>query len=119
MTHLKKVSEQKPQATYYNVDMLKYQVSRLYGQGYLVLHYKTYILNYLILHKSTISFTITEMAVVLKTEALRNHEGTSEGNINHTHKYKVRYFVLLIIETWPKNEVENSHTQLISVGAEK
>ncbi|XP_040421310.1 SH3-containing GRB2-like protein 3-interacting protein 1 isoform X14 [Cygnus olor] len=25
MTHLKKVSEQKPQATYYNVDMLKYQ----------------------------------------------------------------------------------------------
>ncbi|XP_039547513.1 SH3-containing GRB2-like protein 3-interacting protein 1 isoform X13 [Pimephales promelas] len=26
MTHLKKVSEQKPQATYYNVDMLKYQV---------------------------------------------------------------------------------------------
>ncbi|XP_053446422.1 SH3-containing GRB2-like protein 3-interacting protein 1 isoform X2 [Nycticebus coucang] len=29
MTHLKKVSEQKPQATYYNVDMLKYQVSAL------------------------------------------------------------------------------------------
>uniref|UniRef100_A0A8C7FUW9 SH3GL interacting endocytic adaptor 1 n=1 Tax=Oncorhynchus kisutch TaxID=8019 RepID=A0A8C7FUW9_ONCKI len=27
MTHLKKVAEQKPQATYYNVDMLKYQVS--------------------------------------------------------------------------------------------
>ncbi|XP_041626952.1 SH3-containing GRB2-like protein 3-interacting protein 1 isoform X12 [Vulpes lagopus] len=27
MMHLKKVSEQKPQATYYNVDMLKYQVS--------------------------------------------------------------------------------------------
>ncbi|XP_022436895.1 SH3-containing GRB2-like protein 3-interacting protein 1 isoform X22 [Delphinapterus leucas] len=27
MIHLKKVSEQKPQATYYNVDMLKYQVS--------------------------------------------------------------------------------------------
>ncbi|KAJ7986315.1 hypothetical protein DPEC_G00338650 [Dallia pectoralis] len=27
MVHLKKVSEQKPQATYYNVDMLKYQVS--------------------------------------------------------------------------------------------
>uniref|UniRef100_A0A8D2J200 SH3GL interacting endocytic adaptor 1 n=1 Tax=Varanus komodoensis TaxID=61221 RepID=A0A8D2J200_VARKO len=27
MNHLKKVSEQKPQATYYNVDMLKYQVS--------------------------------------------------------------------------------------------
>ncbi|XP_039185014.1 SH3-containing GRB2-like protein 3-interacting protein 1 isoform X12 [Crotalus tigris] len=27
MTHLRKVSEQKPQATYYNVDMLKYQVS--------------------------------------------------------------------------------------------
>ncbi|XP_067315880.1 SH3-containing GRB2-like protein 3-interacting protein 1 isoform X11 [Pseudorasbora parva] len=26
MTHLKKVAEQKPQATYYNVDMLKYQV---------------------------------------------------------------------------------------------
>jgi len=29
MTHLKKVSEQKPQATYYNVDMLKYQVGVL------------------------------------------------------------------------------------------
>ncbi|KAG9343413.1 hypothetical protein JZ751_013577, partial [Albula glossodonta] len=29
MTHLKKVSDQKPQATYYNVDMLKYQVSAL------------------------------------------------------------------------------------------
>ncbi|XP_046700759.1 SH3-containing GRB2-like protein 3-interacting protein 1 isoform X4 [Silurus meridionalis] len=29
MTHLKKVAEQKPQATYYNVDMLKYQVSAL------------------------------------------------------------------------------------------
>lgn len=29
MTHLKKVSEQKPQATYYNVDMLKYQVRLL------------------------------------------------------------------------------------------
>ncbi|KAB1268112.1 SH3-containing GRB2-like protein 3-interacting protein 1 [Camelus dromedarius] len=28
MTHLKKVSEQKPQATYYNVDMLKYQMNR-------------------------------------------------------------------------------------------
>nr|XP_023662330.1 SH3-containing GRB2-like protein 3-interacting protein 1 isoform X3 [Paramormyrops kingsleyae] len=27
MTHLKKVADQKPQATYYNVDMLKYQVS--------------------------------------------------------------------------------------------
>ncbi|KAK3568117.1 hypothetical protein QTP86_030882 [Hemibagrus guttatus] len=27
MTHLKKVSDQRPQATYYNVDMLKYQVS--------------------------------------------------------------------------------------------
>ncbi|KAM8875316.1 SH3-containing GRB2-like protein 3-interacting protein 1 isoform 2-T3 [Spinachia spinachia] len=27
ISHLKKVSEQKPQATYYNVDMLKYQVS--------------------------------------------------------------------------------------------
>ncbi|XP_058259088.1 SH3-containing GRB2-like protein 3-interacting protein 1 isoform X7 [Hemibagrus wyckioides] len=27
MAHLKKVAEQKPQATYYNVDMLKYQVS--------------------------------------------------------------------------------------------
>ena len=26
ITHLKKVAEQKPQATYYNVDMLKYQV---------------------------------------------------------------------------------------------
>lgn len=28
MSHLKKVAEQKPQATYYNVDMIKYQVSR-------------------------------------------------------------------------------------------
>lgn len=27
MSHLKKISEQKPQATYYNVDMIKYQVS--------------------------------------------------------------------------------------------
>lgn len=27
ISHLKKVAEQKPQATYYNVDMLKYQVS--------------------------------------------------------------------------------------------
>lgn len=27
IAHLKKVAEQKPQATYYNVDMLKYQVS--------------------------------------------------------------------------------------------
>lgn len=26
MNHLKKVAEQKPQATYYNVDMIKYQV---------------------------------------------------------------------------------------------
>lgn len=26
MTHLKKVADQRPQATYYNVDMLKYQV---------------------------------------------------------------------------------------------
>lgn len=26
ITHLKKVAEQKPQATYYNVDMIKYQV---------------------------------------------------------------------------------------------
>lgn len=30
ITHLKKVAEQKPQATYYNVDMLKYQVSLVY-----------------------------------------------------------------------------------------
>lgn len=27
MAHLKKVADQRPQATYYNVDMLKYQVS--------------------------------------------------------------------------------------------
>lgn len=26
MSHLKRVAEQKPQATYYNVDMIKYQV---------------------------------------------------------------------------------------------
>lgn len=30
MTHLKKVAEQKPQATYYNVDMLKYQVRNFF-----------------------------------------------------------------------------------------
>lgn len=35
MTHLKKVSEQKPQATYYNVDMLKYQVSLFIWSGWL------------------------------------------------------------------------------------
>lgn len=28
MVHLKKVADQRPQATYYNVDMLKYQVSQ-------------------------------------------------------------------------------------------
>ena len=33
MTHLKKVSEQKPQATYYNVDMLKYQVRLFIWSG--------------------------------------------------------------------------------------
>lgn len=27
ISHLKKVADQKPQATYYNVDMLKYQVN--------------------------------------------------------------------------------------------
>lgn len=27
ISHLKKVAEQKPQATYYNVDMIKYQVN--------------------------------------------------------------------------------------------
>lgn len=31
ISHLKKVAEQKPQATYYNVDMLKYQVSSALG----------------------------------------------------------------------------------------
>lgn len=51
MTHLKKVSEQKPQATYYNVDMLKYQVSLLYGQG-VVFTLQMYILTYLALNKS-------------------------------------------------------------------
>lgn len=40
MTHLKKVSEQKPQATYYNVDMLKYQVILSHGQGDHVSHYQ-------------------------------------------------------------------------------
>uniref|UniRef100_A0A8C9X699 Muniscin C-terminal domain-containing protein n=1 Tax=Sander lucioperca TaxID=283035 RepID=A0A8C9X699_SANLU len=30
MSHLKKVAEQKPQATYYNVDMIKYQVSNIH-----------------------------------------------------------------------------------------
>lgn len=33
MNHLKKVAEQKPQATYYNVDMIKYQVSIHDGQS--------------------------------------------------------------------------------------
>lgn len=87
--------------------MFKYQVSRLYGQGYFVLYYKIYILNYLILYKSIIFFIIIEMVVVLKTEVLRNYEGISEGNINYIYKYKVRYFVLFIIEIWFKNEVEN------------
>lgn len=39
MTHLKKVADQRPQATYYNVDMLKYQVSpghTLFYQFYLI-----------------------------------------------------------------------------------
>ena len=31
MSHLKKVAEQKPQATYYNVDMIKYQVHHIFG----------------------------------------------------------------------------------------
>lgn len=44
MTHLKKVSEQKPQATYYNVDMLKYQVR--------IFTLQMYILTYLALNKS-------------------------------------------------------------------
>lgn len=30
ISHLKKVADQKPQATYYNVDMLKYQVNSLH-----------------------------------------------------------------------------------------
>lgn len=36
MSHLKKVAEQKPQATYYNVDMIKYQVSNIHLSMYLV-----------------------------------------------------------------------------------
>lgn len=32
ISHLKKVAEQKPQATYYNVDMLKYQVNFILGK---------------------------------------------------------------------------------------
>lgn len=35
MSHLKKVAEQKPQATYYNVDMIKYQVSNIYSSMHL------------------------------------------------------------------------------------
>lgn len=34
MSHLKKVAEQKPQATYYNVDMIKYQVFKTYFSVY-------------------------------------------------------------------------------------
>lgn len=30
ISHLKKVAEQKPQATYYNVDMIKYQVYNIH-----------------------------------------------------------------------------------------
>lgn len=33
ISHLKKVAEQKPQATYYNVDMLKYQVSAVFWRS--------------------------------------------------------------------------------------
>lgn len=36
MSHLKKVAEQKPQATYYNVDMIKYQVWNIYWSTKLV-----------------------------------------------------------------------------------
>ena len=36
MSHLKKVAEQKPQATYYNVDMIKYQVLNIHWSMYLV-----------------------------------------------------------------------------------
>lgn len=36
MSHLKKVAEQKPQATYYNVDMIKYQVSDIHLSVYVV-----------------------------------------------------------------------------------
>lgn len=41
MSHLKKVAEQRPQATYYNVDMLKYQVSViiLHLQNFLICFY--------------------------------------------------------------------------------
>jgi hypothetical protein len=51
MTHLKKVSEQKPQATYYNVDMLKYQVSLIAWQGISsTVHIS--VLKHLMLHTS-------------------------------------------------------------------
>lgn len=36
MSHLKKVAEQKPQATYYNVDMIKYQVLNVSLSVYLI-----------------------------------------------------------------------------------
>lgn len=43
ISHLKKVSEQKPQATYYNVDMLKYQVgislNLYFSEGKTFLHF--------------------------------------------------------------------------------
>ena len=39
ISHLKKVAEQKPQATYYNVDMLKYQVGLAFGSTYIPQNY--------------------------------------------------------------------------------
>ena len=46
MTHLKKVSEQKPQATYYNVDMLKYQVRLFIWSGCLFHITNVYFVNF-------------------------------------------------------------------------
>ena len=46
MTHLKKVSEQKPQATYYNVDMLKYQVRLFIWSGCLFHITNIYSVNF-------------------------------------------------------------------------
>ena len=54
IAHLKKVAEQKPQATYYNVDMLKYQVNsalEIYTQTQLPLNVPPFVTTHL--HRGT------------------------------------------------------------------
>lgn len=45
MSHLKKVAEQKPQATYYNVDMIKYQVWNFSLSVYLIYPSSTFLIS--------------------------------------------------------------------------